>query len=125
MTQIQPLKENDNHKTLEHDRFNLYLNRSTRNIACQKMSSDNSQETGQNSQNSASDEPSDHKLKLHSRRHNHPKEFDADKLRKPHTVVHGLGRPGLGEILGGNAGGLLRNDRRPEAPSEKKSSAGE
>ncbi|QLL33209.1 hypothetical protein HG536_0E01200 [Torulaspora globosa] len=45
------------------------------------------------------------------------KEFDPETLRRPHTVIHGgtFERKVLGDQPGGNAGGLLRNDHRPQS----------
>lgn len=85
------------------------------------MSSERRDEKQQELPNKPSDEPTDesgHNLKLHNRGHHNFKEFDADKLRKPHTVAFSpaLRRAGLQDVPGGNAGGLLRNDGRPEAP---------
>lgn len=44
------------------------------------------------------------------------KELDPEQLRRPHTVVHsgGFDIKVLGDQPGGNAGGLIRNDQRPQ-----------
>lgn len=81
-------------------------------------SHDDSNRHSQDKSEDGSHSPSSEKLKLHFRRDQSGKEFDADKLRRPHTVTHSpaLAGAGLANFPGGNAGGLLRNDRRPEVP---------
>lgn len=52
------------------------------------------------------------------------KEIDPEMLRRPHTVIHGgtFERKVLGDQPGGNAGGLLRNDHRPQVDGRQSAS---